>query len=159
MTWGVGVRIVAPMPDPRAPAPMPTVPGCTGSPPVPMPYVGPGPGPRPVEPVFPFAEARAALRTLDEVIDDVGTLSVRSQTLTYGLLTDGSFHGSARDRFESTMDDANEQLVPISTSALETDRDWLVQAIATARIRQDDYEHDLAAWKFRRDHPNPTVAV
>lgn len=147
------------MADPDRPAPMPTVPPGCGDRPVPMPPVGPGPGPRPVEPVFPHAEARAALQALDDLYDDLGVLASRSRELTGALLADGRFHGSARDRFEDQVGDARRDLVPGASGELWANRVWLVEAIAAAEARQDQYERDLAAWTARADEPQAPVPV
>ncbi len=127
--------------------------------PVPMPTVPPSPEPAPVKPVFPHAEARAALRALDDALDDVVTMTAQHRALTGELVLGGSFHGSVRHRFEDQVIEAAQRLSPEATAALEANRAWLVQAIAAAHAREDQYQVDLAAWQARAQAPAPSVPV
>ncbi|CAN5689690.1 hypothetical protein BH10ACT1_BH10ACT1_02200 [soil metagenome] len=115
----------------------------------PAPDGGWGPaGPPPVAPEFPFAEARAALQALDALSDDIGHFGFQHALLTSSL--DGTFHGSAKTDFDDRLVTARGQLAPEATALLESDRAWLLQAIADAGARQDQYVVDLAAWRHRQ---------
>lgn len=139
------------------PAPMPVVPPTTD--PVPMPYVVPNPGPMPVKPVFPYAEADAAIAAIDELLGDVAVATSQHRDLTGDLILSGSFRGTVRTRFEDQVIDAGQLLDPGSTAALEANRTWLLQAIREAHARDDQYALDLAAWQERASAPPPTVPV
>lgn len=152
MTATGSVRTVVVMTDP---APMPTVP--PGTPPVPMPTVTPSPGPPPIRPVFPYAEADAALAALDALLDDVARTTTQHRDLTGDLILGGSFHGSVRHRFEDQVIEAGQGLDPGSTAIVESNRTWLLQAVAAAHARDDQYAVDLAAWQARAEGPSVPV--
>ncbi|QXC59285.1 hypothetical protein KSP35_12795 [Aquihabitans sp. G128] len=146
------------MPEP-SPVPMPPVRPGPGPGPVPMPHSTPPLGPPPTEPVFPYAEARAAIRAIDALLDDLHRASTQHRHLTGELILGGTFSGTARGRFEDRVIEAGQEVAPGCTAALQVDRDWLVHAIAAADLRQHQYETDLARWKAKRDAPEPVVAA
>lgn len=146
-------------PDPYPPVPMPTVEPGPGPGPVPMPHMIPPLGPRPVAPVFPFAEAQAALRALDALLEDVQQLVGQHQSITHGLLSAGHFRGTARNTFQDNVSNAGEDLSPGSTAAVIANRCWLAQAIITAHGLQDQYEIDLAAWRTQAASQSPGMPV
>jgi len=146
------------MPDPH-PVPMPPVRPGSGPGPVPMPSVPAPLGPPPTEPVFPFAEAQAALRAVDDLLADLASTSHQHRQLTGDLILGGSFQGTARMRFEDQVIEAGQELAPGCTARLERDREWLVQAIAAAHLRHDQYVGDLARWKAKAADPGPVVAA
>lgn len=146
-------------PGPYPPVPMPTVHPGPGPRPVPMPNAIMPLGPKPVAPVFPFAEAQAALQAVDDLLDDVQQLGGQHQTLTHGLLGAGRFRGTARDTFQDNVSNAGDDLAPGSTAALTANRCWLVQAITAANALQDQYELDLAAWRAQAANQAPGLSV
>lgn len=116
-------------------------------------------GPMPVAPIFPFAEAQAALRAIDDLLDDVANLAGQHQSITHGLLGAGHFRGTARNTFQDNVSTAGEDLSPGSTAALTANRCWLAQAITTANGLQDQYELDLAAWRAQAASQTPVVSA
>lgn len=120
----------------------------------------PTPDPRPSEPTFPFAQARAAVVAIDDLMHALCTSSNRQGTASASLFT-GDFAGTFRQRFEQHYDQSVtnvDQLWRGGTSVLEQDRARLVQQIARAEQCHDDWQFALDQWQARQDAPAEEAA-
>lgn len=118
------------------------------------------PDPRPSEPTFPFAQARAAVTAIDELIDALRTFSNREGTAAADLFT-GDFAGTFRQRFEQHHEQSAAEVKALwhgSASVLEQDRAALVQQIDLAEQRRDDWQVALDQWKTRQAAPADAAA-
>lgn len=131
----------------------------------PMPPDEPGPvhpGAPPVEPQFPFPEARAALQAIGTLLEQLRALSSTRDAATSTMLAASS--GSSIDAFESRNGDLATGLTNSwgqRGSGLVMDQEWLRTAIADAETAHDAWVDDKASWQRRldrhqdwvRDHP------
>lgn len=113
------------------------------------------PDPRPVQPTFPFAEARAAVAAIDDLIDALRTFSTQQGGHAAQLFT-ADFAGTFRQRLEQHLDQSVTDVDGLwrgGASVLEQDRAALVRAIEAAESRQDDWQVSLDRWQARQDAP------
>jgi hypothetical protein len=114
---------------------------------------GPPSDPPPVEPVFPFHEAQAVVRALEDLIGALDTLSSQQRSYAEALLTP-TFSGTFRQRFEEAHEEASQDLDRQwkgSASVLEGDLTQLRTQIQLARQRHDAWTTDLDRWQGRKD--------
>lgn len=120
------------------------------------------PGTAPVEPVFPYAEARAALTAIGTLLEQLSALSTTRGAAASTMLSTSS--GQSIDAFRARNDDLTTELTNSwgqRGSGLVMDQEWLRTAIADAETAHDAWVEDKAAWQRQltrhqdwvRDHP------
>jgi hypothetical protein len=106
----------------------------------------PHPGSRPPDLVFPFAEARAALRAIEGEVDDL-TGCARDHEHAAVEVCQG-FEGRSRDAFDARLSQALAQLA-VRRQQLADDADQLRHLLAEAARRDADRQREQQRWATR----------
>ncbi|QXC61524.1 hypothetical protein KSP35_01350 [Aquihabitans sp. G128] len=119
-------------------------------PPVPEPIPS---DPRPVPPVFPFAEAHAAVAAMEALLDALGTVSIQQDAYAEALFTP-AFSGQFREALRIQYAEARDHLFDVGrgpSSRLAADLALLRSQIYKAQDRKDEWATELATWQARQD--------
>lgn len=113
--------------------------------------------PRPVEPVFPFAQAHAAVAAIEGLMDAVTTVSIQQDAYAEGLFTP-SFSGMFRKSLRVRHADARDGLFDLGrgpSSRLAADLVLLRQQIYKAQDRHDEWVTAVGHWQARQQQTVP----
>jgi len=111
--------------------------------------------PRPVEPVFPFAQAHAAVAALEALMEGLTTVSTQQDAYAEGLFTP-AFSGTFRKALRVGYADARQQLFDLGrgpSSRLAADLVLLRQQIYRAQDRHDAWVTAVGQWQARQPVP------
>lgn len=102
----------------------------------------PHPGPPPPVVVFPFAEAADAIREIDELLEDLRSVSTTHVDARNAIR---SFEGDTGDRFRTGFAERMDELDGVRTR-LRSQHDDIADDLAEAQRRQERYDVAYQQW-------------